>query len=96
IADLVLEPVSGEFAETGAYRFVMPYARRRYAGKFLVTAQCADRPLRLTVTADAPLEIILARAPARADTPLKPRQMLIARARQRRVEFVVTSQIIDR
>ncbi|MEW5718214.1 MAG: alginate lyase family protein, partial [Chloroflexota bacterium] len=42
LADLVLEPVSGEFAETGAYRFVMPYARRRYAGKFLVTAQCAD------------------------------------------------------
>ncbi len=93
IADLVLEPVLGEFAETGAYRFIVPYARRRYAGKFLVRAKCAEKPLRLTVTADAPLEIILARAPARADAPLKPRQMLIARARQHRVNFVVTSQV---
>ena len=93
IADLVLEPVMGELAETSAYRFIVPYARRRYAGKFLVTAKCADKPVRLTVTADAPLEIILAHVPARADAPLTPRQMLIARTRQRRVNFVATSQI---
>ena len=93
IADLVLEPVMGELAETGAYRFIVPYARRRYAEKLLVTAKCVDKPMRLTVTADAPLEIILARAPARVDAPLTPRRMLIARARQRRINFTATSQV---
>jgi hypothetical protein len=94
IEDLILEYIMGEFAETGAYRYITPFARRHCSGKFVVMAQTATATIRLTVTADAPLEIILARAPARATAPLAQRQMLIARARQHRVNFVATSQML--
>jgi hypothetical protein len=94
IQDLVLEEFTGDFAASGAYRFITPYAHRHCAGKFQAILRHANQQFGLNFAADAPLEIILARAPARADTPRQPRQMLIARARCRRVNFVATSRRI--
>ncbi|MBM3127700.1 MAG: alginate lyase family protein [Chloroflexi bacterium] len=92
VEDLTLEEISGALATEGAYRFVAPYAHRQCAGKFQARVKRARAIFHCTVSADAPLEIILAHAPARADAPMQPRQMLIARARQRRVNFVMTSR----
>ncbi|MCI0477510.1 MAG: alginate lyase family protein, partial [Anaerolineales bacterium] len=83
IEDLALGKIADDFTATGAYRLIAPYARRHCAGKFQLTVKYAKQIFRLDMTADTPLEIILARAPARADAPMQPRQMLIARARQR-------------
>jgi hypothetical protein len=94
VEDLTPNQGIGEPTETGAYGFIGPYARGHCAGTCAITASSANRTIRLTLIADAPLEIILARSPARADAPTARRQMLIARARERRISFVATSQVL--
>lgn len=96
IEELVLEKFAEDFSAPGAYRFIAPYARRHCAGTFRATLRHAHQTSRLEFAADAPLEIILARAPMRAAAPTQPRQMLIARAHQRRVNFTATSQTLER
>ena len=77
-----------------AYQFITPTLQGDSVGRFNLTLRYADKSFRITLSADVRFDLILARSPAHVHTPAQPRQTIIARARQRRVNFLLTSELI--
>ncbi len=65
------------------------------SGKFQTIVQHASKRFGITLNASTPFEIIRAPSPASVQTPAQPRHMLTARSRARRVEFLMTSEIVE-
>ena len=77
-----------------AYQFITPTRQGDSVSRFNLTLRYADKSFRITLSADVRFDLILARSPAHVRTPTQPRQTIIARVRQRRVNFVLTSELI--
>ncbi|OGO35479.1 MAG: hypothetical protein A2Z03_00705 [Chloroflexi bacterium RBG_16_56_8] len=77
-----------------AYQFITPTLQGDSVSRFNLTLRYADKSFRITLSADVRFDLILARSPAHVHTPTQPRQTIIARARQRRVNFLLTSELI--
>jgi hypothetical protein len=76
----------------GAYRFITFSARRNFVTGFQFTLRHADKMFQINLNSNVPFEIFFARSPARADAPSQPRQTIVARAQQRRANFLLTSE----
>jgi len=78
----------------GAYAFLTRIAHRESATRFQFIVRHTDKNFRVTVSAEIPFAVIVARSPAHVATPTQPRHTVIVRAQTRRINFVTTSEWI--
>lgn len=89
ITDVAMVDINGSLGDSDAYQFLTLTARGTCARSFVATAQYQAQTYRVTLTADVPFEVLTARAPGLAHAPAHLRHVLIVRAQQRRVSFLM-------